>query len=942
MHLAAIGPFKIERELGRGGMGEVYLARDTQLDRYVAIKALPVHLGHDPDRLARFQREAKVLASLNHPGIGAIYGLEESGGHHYLILEFVGGETLADRLSKGPIPIDESLSIAKQIADALEAAHEKGVIHRDLKPSNVMVTPEGVAKVLDFGLARTDAGAAPSSAVAKEGLESPTLTSPARFANSPTIPGVIMGTAGYMSPEQARGKQVDKRSDNFSFGCVLYEMLTGVKPFHGETVADAIGATLHKETDLGLLPAGVPRRVRDLLTKCLAKDRKNRLRDIGDARLEIEQVLAAPSFSGDEPGETGVPRTAARRLWRMAVAFGVGVVLASAVWLALVPPRGLGSVPVVERLSVDLPAGFSPRMIEISRDGKSIVLSGVLRREEQADAEGESTSNALAFVRALDSYEFKALPLSDLHDPWTFAPDSQSIALVVSAAADTARKKLVRVSVKGDAPPLTIADLPTGFAYMSMAWTGEGEIVLGQETPPAIVRVDMATGQVGSPQPLVLPGNSPGLQRIVVLPDGAGLLAETFSYGDRGYLQGICQVDIPSGSVRPLVDDGHNPRLAPTGHLLFSRGETLLAVRCDTARGVELAGAPEVVEIGLRTLYSWSNAIFDVSETGTLVYLPGGLQGTKRRMMVFDEAGQMTPWAPDERAFQGLPVVSTDGTRVATTVPNGSGINEVWVSRTDRSGFDRAVGVPNVDCDPSVFTPDGTGLVIWRKGVSEDENGLYFRNLLEGTPLSPVMLMKPSELAARLQPAVEPNAASLLLPIKSGSRVHVARFGLHSSERPVGEVILPDLDGRVSVSVSPDGKWIAWCRMGGERPGVYVAPLPAPGSGGLRGDGTQLATSPAFRVRFRATAPGEPLVLSYLDSKGRAFSGSMATTPRPVLTGETLTGDASDRRVFETSRAILDDGRVVAVVMGTEEEPPTSARVVLDWFDELRRKMPSQ
>ncbi len=262
MHPAAIGPFTIERELGRGGMGEVFLARDTRLDRLVAIKALPAHLAQDPDRLARFQREAKVLASLNHPGIAAIYGLEEANGHQYLVLEFVDGQTLADRLTRGPLPLDEALHLARQIADALEVAHEKGVVHRDLKPGNIMLTADGATKVLDFGLARAAEGSS-SISQTPASADSPTITSPARFANSPTIPGVIMGTAGYMSPEQARGKPVDKRSDIFSFGCVLYEMLTGAQPFRGETVADAIGATLHKETDLGALPPGTPRRVRE-------------------------------------------------------------------------------------------------------------------------------------------------------------------------------------------------------------------------------------------------------------------------------------------------------------------------------------------------------------------------------------------------------------------------------------------------------------------------------------------------------------------------------------------------------------------------------------------------------------------------------------------------------------------------------------------------------
>ncbi|MBX3378937.1 MAG: serine/threonine protein kinase [Phycisphaeraceae bacterium] len=295
MHPAAIGPFNIERELGRGGMGVVYLATDNKLDRQIAIKALSADFAGDPDRLARFQHEAKVLASLNHPGIAAIYGLEEANGHQYLILEYVAGESLADWLAKGPMPIDESLNLARQIATALEVAHEKGVIHRDLKPGNVMVTPDGVVKVLDFGLARTADGK-PSTTTAPVATDSPTVISPARFAHSPTIPGVIMGTAGYMSPEQARGKPVDKRSDIFSFGCVLYEMLTGAQPFRGETVADAIGATLHKESDLSLLPPGTPRRVRDLLTNCLAKDRKDRLHDIGDARLELERAIGGQEW----------------------------------------------------------------------------------------------------------------------------------------------------------------------------------------------------------------------------------------------------------------------------------------------------------------------------------------------------------------------------------------------------------------------------------------------------------------------------------------------------------------------------------------------------------------------------------------------------------------------------------------------------------------------
>ena len=427
MHPASIGPFTIERELGRGGMGEVYLARDTRLDRQVAIKAMPAHLAQDPDRLARFQREAKVLASLNHPGIGTIYGLEEADGHQYLILEFVEGETLADWVSRGAIPVEESLSLAKQIAEALDLAQEKGVIHRDLKPGNVMVTPDGIVKVLDFGLARTEEGPA-SSITAKSLADSPTVTSPARAVHSPTIPGVIMGSAGYMSPEQARGKSVDKRSDIFSFGCVLFEMLTGAQPFRGETVADAIGATLHKELDLNLLPAKTPRRVRDLLTNCLAKDRKNRLHDIGDARLELQRAI-------NEPREhtTGTPPV--DRWWRsprgllaaclLAVA---SVAIASAVVIpAFLTPRDerrAAPHPArVVRATLTLPKGMSCRIGD-----RSVALSPDASRIVIAARPVDESASASLFVRDLSRLEFQ--PIADTGDasyPF-WSPDGRSIA----------------------------------------------------------------------------------------------------------------------------------------------------------------------------------------------------------------------------------------------------------------------------------------------------------------------------------------------------------------------------------------------------------------------------------------------------------------------------------------------------------------------------------
>lgn len=266
-------------------MGVVYLGRDTRLDRAVAVKALPENLLHDADRLARFEREARTLASLNHPNVAGIYGVEEHEGAKYLILEFVEGETLADRIDRGPIPVDDAIDIAAQIALGVEAAHDAGVIHRDLKPGNVKITPDGKVKVLDFGLARSDESASSSGM-----SEIPTITSPAQ--HSPTVPGVILGTAAYMSPEQARGRRLDKRTDIWSFGVVLYEMLTGASPFRGETVSDSIGAVLHKEIDVSLLPRDTPRAVRRVLNRCVERDKELRYRDIGDVRVDLLQARA--------------------------------------------------------------------------------------------------------------------------------------------------------------------------------------------------------------------------------------------------------------------------------------------------------------------------------------------------------------------------------------------------------------------------------------------------------------------------------------------------------------------------------------------------------------------------------------------------------------------------------------------------------------------------
>ena len=402
-----IGPYRIEGEIGRGGMGVVYRATDPRLDRAVALKALPDDLAADPDRLARFETEARTLAALNHPNVAGIHGLEEAEGRRYLVLVLVVGETLAELLARGPLPLDQTLDFAIQIASGLAAAHEAGIVHRDLKPANVKVTPEDKIKVLDFGLAKANAGAFDSGGSAPD---SPTMS--AMAPHSPTLPGMIMGTAGYMSPEQARGKEVDRRSDVFAFGCVLYEMLTGSGPFAGETVTDSIGAVLHREPDWSALPAGLPSRLRLLLERCLAKDRDRRLHDIADARIEIEDLKAG----GGDPEAGAVAR---KRPWTaIALAFAMGAVLAAgAVWLAVRPDAAPRPVRRFELSGMGMPID-SFQGIALSPDGSKLIFRA-------RDGEG----NEQLQMRSFDTFDLESLPGSESGWLPFFSPDGTRVGV---------------------------------------------------------------------------------------------------------------------------------------------------------------------------------------------------------------------------------------------------------------------------------------------------------------------------------------------------------------------------------------------------------------------------------------------------------------------------------------------------------------------------------
>tara|TARA_R110000782_G_scaffold160247_1_gene252287 strand:+ start:2197 stop:5043 length:2847 start_codon:yes stop_codon:yes gene_type:complete len=673
----SIGPYQIDRELGRGGMGVVYLATDERLGRRVAIKALPEHLATDPDRLARFQREARVLASLNHPNIAGIHGLEESDGNHYLVLEFVEGESLDTVLQRGPLPIDEAIETAVAIARGLEAAHEKGIVHRDLKPANIIITPDGTPKLLDFGLARQSETPDSTTDISAE-AETMARTSPSpRSPASPTIPGVIMGTAGYMSPEQARGRQADKRSDIFSFGCVLYELLTGARPFAGETVADVLGATLHKDLDLSLLPADTPPNVRRVLDRCLRKDKRERLHDIADARIELQ--------TAEHQGPSVLPpRRSAGTV--AAVALACVAITAAAVWSLkpagpqISPDR---TPPTIIDAQAVLPDGvrlghaFQPGLA-ISDDGTTMAFPLVEEPDPETVPAGfqrvEWLGSSGIAIRRLDSAGLIPVtgPGPGSRQP-AFSPDGRWIAFVEGSS------DLMKVEVSGGRP-VRLASLPA--IITGVDWHDDGMVYLGQIIG-GIARVPEDGGPV---ETLVEPG--PDDQSLVLpctLPGGGVVFTRVYSDFNTSQLMVF---DPASGQTRLLIDNAAHARFA-AGHLAFVRDGALFAVPFDP-QTLATTGAvrpmPESVTqskyFGNVTLMTQA-AQFDVSPSGTLIFSEGTVPRENRFTPVWvGPDGAETPLSIEPRSYL-LARVMPDGERVIFSnahVPTSS----LWSHEADR------------------------------------------------------------------------------------------------------------------------------------------------------------------------------------------------------------------------------------------------------------------
>jgi serine/threonine-protein kinase len=888
MHL---GAYEVLGHLGAGGMGEVYRAKDTKLGRDVALKILPASFTTDPERIARFRREAQVLASLNHPHIAQIHGLEEVEGTQFLVLELVDGESLDKRIARGPIPIDEALAIAKQIAEALEAAHEKGIIHRDLKPANIALTNEGSVKVLDFGLAKATQ---PPGGAAVDAMNSPTITSPAMM----TGVGVILGTAAYMSPEQAKGRAADKRSDIWAFGCVLYEMLTGKRAFEGEDVSDTLAAVLRGQPDWHALSPRVPANVRTILSRCLDKQRQSRFGD-------VSTVIFLLNESAERADES--PQRAKRPTRVVAVAFVAGLaVMAGIAWAWLRP------IPVklpLTRFSIVPPAaqpfnvqGFF-RNLAISPDGTRIVYSVATGGGSQL------------MVRSIDQLD--PVPLRGIDSaafPF-FSPNGQWIGFFTTGA----NGELKKVAVTGGAP-ITLCQF-RGTAR-GATWGPDDTIVFATADRTTGLMAVPAGG--GEPKVLTRPDAAHGEQDHLFpewLPGGQAVL---FTITDRTALDNhVAVFDVKTGRTKTLIRGGGDAQYADTGHLVYAAASTLRAVAFDPTR-LEVRGDPVPVVEDVMML-STGAADFRIARQGTLVYVRGnGLMGALRSLVWVNRDGRQAPInaAPGNYVAVRL---SPDGTRLAVTL--GTPVMDIWMWDFGRQSLQK-------------LTFGGFGYPVW----TPDGHRIAFRNLAgdlfwqaaDGTGTPQRLLADSSNQHTPL--SFSPGGHELIVSEINPKTAHgdLMRLRLDGSGAKL-EPLLSKPFNENGGQLSPDGRWIAYYSDESGRAEVYVRPYPKIDAGRwlISTDG---GSRPLWSRNGRE--------LFYINLNTGIMAVDVRTSPgfsadKPI---KFFDGPVLIEQNFSTYDASPDGTQFVVIktdATGDRNTLPTIT-VVLNWLDDLKQRVPTK
>jgi Tol biopolymer transport system component len=817
-----LGAYEVLSAIGAGGMGEVYRARDTRLKRDVAIKVLPDGFATDPDRLARFHREAELLASLNHPNIASIYGLEQVDSITAIVLELIDGDTLADLIARGPLLMTAALPIARQVAEALEAAHEKGVIHRDLKPANIKVTPDGTVKVLDFGLATVVQRSTPQNINA---THSPTLT-------LATQAGVILGTAAYMSPEQASGAIADKRSDVWAFGVVLWEMLIGTRLFDGETVSHTLAFVLTKEPDWTALPANTPTSIRRLLRRCLEKDRKKRIGDITSARIEIDDATGAASSDAIAP----VATTPTPAVWRRVVPWALAAIgaLAAGLMLALWAPWKTAPLPI-SRMLVDIGAdaslttsGTPASNIALSADGTLLAYI----------AQKTAGSVSQMFVRRLDQLQAVPLPSTENAVNPFFSPDGQWIAFFADG-------KLKKIPTTGGAA-IALCDASNG---RGGAWSEDGTIVFaGTATPGSgLLRVSSAGG---TPTELTKPTGGQTLHRWPQsLRQGRTILfsaaasAGNFDDGD------IVALTVPEGTQKIVHRGGYFGRYISSGHLLYIHGGTLFAAPFDVDR-LDVTGQSFPVFEGVASSTGTGAVQLAVSSTGTLVYHVGQFNSNESPMAWLDRSGKTTPLRSTPSNWSN-PQFSPDGRLLAIDINDPAGLNlDIHTYDWSRDTLTRLTFDPGLDVKP-VWTPDGRRIAFSSNRGDKTNLNLYWQRADGSGDAQRLTQSKNNQYAASWHPngkllafyeqTPENGTDLMILPIEGDDATG------WKPGKPT--VFLSTTFGEQEPMFSPDGRWLAYSSTSSGRPEVYVRPFPGPG--GLQ----QVSTTGAAIAMWSRTKP---------------------------------------------------------------------------------------
>jgi serine/threonine-protein kinase len=862
-------------------MGEVYRAHDSKLGRDVAVKVLPANFVNDPERLARFQREARMLAALNHANIATIHGLEQSGGVTCLVMVLVSGQTLAERVKAGPLGIEEALKVGVQIAEALEAAHEKSIIHRDLKPANVKVTPEGKVKVLDFGLAKAFAGDAAND----DPSNPPTLSAAA------TMQGVILGTAAYMSPEQARGKACDKRTDIWAFGCVLYELLTGKQAFQGESTTEILAAVLKEEPDWKTLPASTPTKIQDLLRRCLQKEMNKRARDAGDVRIEIEEALAAPAKAEPAAAVKGI-RALGRR-W-LIISVGalllVGVIASLATWNLKPSP----SQQPVTRTVITLPPGQQlVSTVALSPDGNHLAYVAL-----------QGGGSQQLYVRAMNSLEAKPIPGTEGAIEPFFSPEGQWVAFF-------ADQRLKKVSVGGGAV-LTLCDVSIGTGG---SWGSQGTIIFGNGAGGPLQQVSDVGG---TPQRLThLDKGEISYRWPDLLPSGKAVLFAAGTIGTDWTNPQVAVQSIETGERRDLIQGGTYPRYALSGHLIYVQGGNLMAMPFDPQRLAVTGTAVPVVEGPLRSTTN-GDAQYSISATGSLVYVRGG-QAAQLRLVWVNRKGAEQLLSAAAHAYVN-PRISPNGRLVSVDIREQG--RQVWLYDLSRETLTRLTFEGSSNSTP-VWTPDGKRIA--------------FQSNKEGSTINLFWLLADGsgglERLATSEYLQAPNSWSqdgqLLafteLSPTTGWDIWVLRLGDRKAQPFLRT---PFTEG--APRFSPDGRWLAYVSNESGRYEIYIQPYPGPG--GKRLISTDGGTEPMWNHNGREL---------FYRSGDKMMSVEIATQPsfaasKPRMLFE---GPYVPTAATIPNYDVSPDGQRFLMLKPIEQA--TQINVVLNWFEELKRRVPA-